>query len=529
MDLSLTVKDTNQASERLEQYAKMTQMRVCRSYEDLAQVYPDKAMHELVMPEMLGWCLLHRQVLVLCDGRILTADPSSQQVQNCRITMLNKGLAPGALWPASSEFIAILIHQSSHLVDVEQVAHSSQQDRLRHLVQTALSMEASDIHIEVRSHVARLRLRIHGELFLHGEWLPKLARQIIAVAFNKETDQASTHFNPLIPQSASMPLVLLGRKLRLRLASLPANDGFDVVMRILAVADEHSFTLSGLGYTADQVAMLERATKMPYGTVIIAGPTGSGKTTTLASCMSLISSHRKVYTIEDPVEKKIEGATQIPVNTAHEDRGFASMARTVLRMDPDVLVLGEMRDEQTAEVMMRAAMTGHLVFSTVHTQSVVDIVPRLEDLGVSRQLLASPHLLLCLVCQRLVPTLCEACSRPIEQAPEFASSVPSWQEALGEIDSLRVRGFDQTCSQCQGTGIGGRTVVAEMVWLDHDSQKFIQNGQWFAWQQHLARSGGLNYEHHMHDLIRSGHVDPCDAEKIMGPLVSLEKTHKKVL
>src|SRR5206468_3761180 len=134
-----------------------------------------------------------------------------------------------------------------------------------------------------------------------------------------------------------------------------------------------------------------------YGAIIMSGPTGSGKTTTLASCMRLVANQRKVFTVEDPVEKLVPNATQVPINTDHYDRGFANMKRTVLRMDPDVIVLGEIRDEDTAHIMARAAITGHLVFSTVHTNTATDIITRLVDLGISRALLASPNLLVCLM------------------------------------------------------------------------------------------------------------------------------------
>ena len=133
--------------------------------------------------------------------------------------------------------------------------------------------------------------------------------------------------------------------------------------------------------------MMAKITNLPSGAVILAGPTGSGKTTTLASCMQMVQAGRKIYTIEDPIEKLASTATQVPIHTEHFDRGFANMGRSVLRMDPDVMVLGEIRDDDTAKVMVRAALTGHLVFSTLHTNTVVGIVPRLLDMGLSAHLI----------------------------------------------------------------------------------------------------------------------------------------------
>src|SRR5690606_24495539 len=194
--------------------------------------------------------------------------------------------------------------------------------------QEAVDADVSDIHIEVRSDVAKIRFRKFGELYLHAEWFPRIGREIAAVAFNKETDHATAHFNPLIPQDASMPLSLNHQDVRLRLASMPAHGGFDMVMRILGVGDAAKvISLQDLGYTEEQVYIIKRAVQMPHGAVLLSGPTGSGKTTTLASCMQMVKDTRKVYTIEDPVEKVVPTVTQVPVNTDKNDRSFASFGR----------------------------------------------------------------------------------------------------------------------------------------------------------------------------------------------------------
>ncbi len=155
-----------------------------------------------------------------------------------------------------------------------------------------------------------------------------------------------------------------------------------MVMRILASGEGRTKTLEELGYTQTQVDIIKMALKLPFGAIIVAGPTGSGKTTTLAACMEMVEDTAKLYSIEDPVEKVVEAATQVPVNTDKEDRGFASMGRAALRMDPDVIILGEMRDEDTAHVMVRASITGHLVLTTVHTNRATAIITRLVDMGV---------------------------------------------------------------------------------------------------------------------------------------------------
>lgn len=502
-----------QENDLLEQYATAANRKILTNQSDL-----DPKDH--AMPEMLAWCREQKKIVVLQSGTILTSSPSSRLVQNCKIVMLNKGLIPGEMYPTSSLLIRMLLENAEEetIDNTNQAASvSSQQQRLRLLVKEAISLEASDIHIEVRKEIARIRFRKHGELFLHAEWLPKLGREIAAVAFNKETDHAITHFNPLIPQNASMPLQIDKQEVRLRLASLPAHEGFDVTLRILTPHDKKVEKLETLGYLPNQIKMIQKAISMPHGAVIMSGPTGSGKTTTLASCMQLINNERKVFTIEDPVEKIVPNVTQVPVNTEHYDRSFASMARTVLRMDPDVIVLGEMRDEDTASIMIRAAITGHLVFSTVHTNTATDIITRLNDLGVPLALLASPNLLVCLICQRLAPLLCQDCAVPITHSNVHQLRLRRWQELFGD-DFIKLKTRGKNCRTCHGLGIRGRTAVAEIIWVDELGRQYIQKGDTLSWQQYLKSNGWMTYREQLLQLIKLGECDPLDAEHIIGEL-----------
>lgn len=502
-----------QETQRLTDYAQAAKSQILTSQSDLDA-------GDAALPELLAWCRRQKTCVVLRSGKILSSQPSSRAVQNCRIVMQERGITPKAVYPATQALIQFLLEnavESTAGVTTIEVSVSEQQQRLRLLVKAALDIEASDIHIEVRSHVARIRMRKHGELFLHAEWLPKLAREVVSVAFNKETDHTSSHFNPLIPMSASMLLEIDKIAVRLRIASLPAHDGYDVVLRILTTRDEKIQTLRQLGYFPDQIAMLEKAIALPYGSVILSGPTGSGKTTTLASCMQLVDMRRKVFTIEDPVEKLVAHTTQVPVNTEHYDRDFASMARTVLRMDPDVIVLGEMRDEETASVMLRAAITGHLVFSTVHTNSAPGIITRLVDLGLPTARLATPDVLTCLICQRLVPTLCKHCCISVNDSQRHRKNSPRWEAIFGE-EARFVRARGLRCDECRNLGIQGRTVVAEMIWIDEWGRRYIQSNNIYGWQQYLAQNGWQSYADRLMSLVLSGRVDPLDAEKIIGPL-----------
>src|SRR5690242_15091950 len=347
--------ETKEQMALLEQYAAATYTKIITSQADLDT--KDK-----VMDEMLGWCKEQGNIVILKSGTILSSDPTSRTVQNCKSLMLSKGIHPGQVFPATKAFVGLLLASGVEIEDNKKqkgettVTFSDQQRHLRDLVYEAVLQGVSDIHIQVRTTYTKIRMRQHGELRLYAEWSEKLGREIASVAFNKETDHATSHFNPLIPQDASMPLKVHGKEIRLRLASLPAHGGFDMVMRILETGEERLKSLEELGYTKNQVEIIRMAMKLPFGAIIVAGPTGSGKTTTLASCMEMVEPVQKLYSIEDPVEKLVEQATQVPVNIEKEDRSFASMGRASLRMDPDVIMLGEMRDEDTAHVMVRASI-----------------------------------------------------------------------------------------------------------------------------------------------------------------------------
>lgn len=303
--------------------------------------------------------------------------------------------------------------------------------------------------------------------------------------------------------------------MRLRISSMPAHGGFDVVMRLLDTVEERVATLEELGYNKSQIYILKKAINTPHGAVIISGPTGSGKTTTLASCMSMVDSSRKVYTIENPVEKVIDTITQVPVNSEQYDRTFASMGIASLRMDPNIVVLGEMRDSDTANVMIRASLTGHLVFSTLHTNSAVGIVTRLVEMGISQLLLADPNMLICLICQRLAPVLCDSCAKSILESPEHTECLKRWKTALGgDISKVRIRG--KFCHACKGLGVKGRTVVAEIVWIDEAGRDFIRKCDATNWEKYLHANGWKSYRDQVIDLVKQGITDPLDAEKMIG-------------
>lgn len=495
---------------RLTQYANATGTSVVTSTANLD-------IKDTILADMHHWCKSQGNVAVLNSGIILSSNPASRDIQNIKTALLNKGIRPGRVYPATQDLISLLLANSiGDSEDIGEQEISDRQQYLRNLVSEAIIRNASDIHIQVRKDKTTIRMRSHGTLSTYAEWTQKLGREIAAVAFNKETDHATSHFNPLVPQDASMPLEINGRAVRLRLASVPAHGGFDMVFRILTTGHENLLKLSELGYTERQVSLIADAVKYPHGAIIVAGPTGSGKTTTLASCMEMIDPIRKLYSIEDPVEKVVEKATQVPVNTDKTDRSFASMGRAALRMDPDVIILGEMRDEDTASVMVRASITGHLVLTTVHTNSATGIITRLMDLGVSLNLLSDASVLRLLMFQRLIAKICPHCAIPLTESQKHIPHLSSWQTVFPAMSDMRAKG--PGCAKCDNTGIQGRTVIAEVVWIDDKGREFIQQGDTLGWELYLKEQGFESYQTHAIRLAESGACDPLDVEAVVGKL-----------
>lgn len=501
----------------LEQYATATKTKVLTSSYDLDT--KDK-----VMDEMLMWCKEQNNIVVLKSATIISSDPTSRAVQNCKSLLLSKGIHPGQVYAGTPALISLLL-ASGEEEDINKrqkgettISFSDQQRHLRDLVYEAVLQNVSDIHIQVRQTYTKIRMRQHGELRVYAEWSERLGREIASVAFNKETDHATSHFNPMVPQDASMPLKIHGQDIRLRLASVPAHGGFDMVMRILATGEERSKTLEELGYTPQQIEIIKMAMKLPFGAIIVAGPTGSGKTTTLASCMEMVEGAQKLYSIEDPVEKVVEAATQVPVNTEKEDRSFASMGRAALRMDPDVIILGEMRDEDTAHVMVRASITGHLVLTTLHTNRATAIVTRLVDMGISPVLLSDSSVLRCLMCQRLIAKVCPQCAIPLRTSPKHQPYLADWEAVLGSdiLDRAKARG--NGCAKCNRSGVGGRMVVAEVIWVDEEGRQYIQKCDTLNWEKYLKANGWMDFRDRAIELIQQGICDPFDAEKVVGPI-----------
>ena len=333
------------------------------------------------------------------------------------------------------------------------------------MIVEAFRLGASDIHLEPLAARFRMRYRIDG--VCHEQKGPPRRLQAAVISRLKimsEMDIAEKR----IPQDGRIQANVGGKTIDLRVNCLPTTHGESIVMRLLD-KEGLKLGLGQLGFLADDQRTFEDLIQLPDGILLVTGPTGSGKTTTLYSCLNYINKpDRKIITVEDPVEYLLEGINQVQVHTA-VDLTFANALRAMLRQAPNVVMLGEIRDFETATIAINASLTGHLVFSTLHTNDAPSAVTRLTDIGVKPFLIASATR--CLMAQRLVRKICPKCEAPAEP-------VESELLALG-LDPKNIKDPDfkagAGCDKCNGTGHKGRFGLFEVFVIDDESRKMIVN------------------------------------------------------
>jgi type IV pilus assembly protein PilB len=336
------------------------------------------------------------------------------------------------------------------------------------LLNSAVKDRATDIHISPDSSVTHVFYRIDGVL-QHFYSLPhQLHTQIIArikILSNLDISEQRK------PQDGAFSYEFLNEMFDLRVSTLPTNHGENIVMRLLG-KNTALFSLKHLGLTEKNSAKIEKYFTKPYGIVLIVGPTGSGKTTTLYSALRKIDSLKKnVLTIEDPIEYKFSFIKQTQLN---EKAGynFQSAIRAFMRQDPDVMLVGEIRDTETAELAVRASITGHLVLSTLHTNDAVGTIPRLSDLGIQPYLIGSG--LIAVIAQRLIRKLCNSCKKEKVYTPQELQNMGIPQRVLQLFPQYTL--FEPTgCLHCRQTGYNGRLAIVEILEVDEDIETMITN------------------------------------------------------
>jgi type IV pilus assembly protein PilB len=354
----------------------------------------------------------------------------------------------------------------------------------------ALERRASDIHIETRDSEVAIKYRIDGVLHYA---MPPIAKDwhstiISRIKVMSELDIAERR----VPQDGRFRVRYKNRLIDFRVSIMPTIHGEDAVLRVLdkeSMSEKFAkLSLEVVGFSDSDLVRFSRFIKEPYGMVLVTGPTGSGKTTTLYAALSEIKNDEdKIITIEDPVEYQIKGITQIPVN---EKKGltFARGLRSILRHDPDKVMVGEIRDQETAQIAINAALTGHLVFTTVHANNVLDVLGRFLNMGVEAYNFVSA--LNCILAQRLVRVICPHCKKRVRYSDSYLGEESGLDPAnWREVPMYEGNG----CFECGGTGFRGRTAIHELLDLSERVRQMILDRRPAAEIKRVAREEGMTF------------------------------------
>ncbi len=365
----------------------------------------------------------------------------------------------------------------------------------------ALERRASDIHIETRDQEVAIKYRIDGVLHyamppISKDWHSTIISRIKVMS---ELDIAERR----TPQDGRFRVRYKGRLIDFRVSIMPTIHGEDAVLRVLdkeSMSEKFAkLSLDVVGFSDSDLVKFRRYIKEPYGMVLVTGPTGSGKTTTLYAGVSEIKNDEdKIITIEDPVEYQIKGITQIPVN---EKKGltFARGLRSILRHDPDKIMVGEIRDQETAQIAINAALTGHLVFTTVHANNVLDVLGRFLNMGVEPYNFVSA--LNCILAQRLVRVICVYCKAPVQYPDSYLVESGLNPEEWRNVTLYEGPG----CFECGGTGFRGRTAIHELLDLSEHIREMILDKRPASEIKRAARDEGMTFlRDHAIDKAREG-------------------------
>ncbi len=366
---------------------------------------------------------------------------------------------------------------------------------------TALQRRASDIHVETHDDSVGIKFRIDGVL---TQAMPPIGREhhstiISRIKVMSELDISERR----VPQDGRFRVKYNGRAIDFRVSIMPSIHGEDAVLRVLdkeSMSEKfRTLVLDVVGFDEEDLRKFRRYIKEPYGMVLVTGPTGSGKTTTLYAAVNEIKTDEdKIITIEDPVEYQIRGITQIPVN---EKKGltFARGLRSILRHDPDKIMVVEIRDTETAQIAIQSALTGHLVFTTVHANNVVDVIGRFLNMGVEPYNFVSA--LNCILAQRLVRVICDCCRTTVHYSPEELEA-----SGLDPAQWLQVPFYEgQGCIECAGTGFRGRTAIHELLDLSDRIREMILAKKPTSEIRRAAREEGMRFlRESALDKVRTG-------------------------
>lgn len=398
--------------------------------------------------------------------------------------------------------------------------NSVRQEQVLRYIRAAVAAGASDLHFVISPEMWRLRQRVHGVLETLVERPAADGQALVATIYQSMCDVAETTYKPNQPQDGRLKESFLASAglFGARIATRPTDRGTLMVLRLLHNQGTRHRSLSELGYSETHAKMIRTMTRRKTGINIFSGETGSGKSTSLEVLLGMLlrnfDNKLHVLTLEDPPEYRIPGANQTPVI----DGDWPAGIRNMMRLDPNVIMIGEMRDYESAQAAFRAAMTGHGVWTTLHANDAIAILQRLTDIGVDPGLMTDPSIVTGLINQNLARTLCPHCKQPWTFArpkrdPELVERV----EQRCDITGIHVRG--PGCDRCRNTGVSGRTVIAEVAVPTRGlMDAYRTGGKVEAKDYWVKRMGGITKAMHLVDRINHGSVDPELGEEDAGPI-----------
>jgi type II secretory ATPase GspE/PulE/Tfp pilus assembly ATPase PilB-like protein len=445
------------------------------------------------------------EISLLLGKRIVTKVSTLKQISDI---LKKTEQSKRVLEEASEGFTLDVIHEDEsgdETISIDKLTASGDTSPIIRLVDTtiftALQRRASDIHIETRDDSVSIKFRIDGVL---TQAMPPIGKEhhstiISRVKVMSELDISERR----VPQDGRFRVKYNGRAIDFRVSIMPSIHGEDAVLRVLdkeSMSEKfRTLTLDVVGFGDEDLRKFRHYIAEPYGMVLVTGPTGSGKTTTLYAAINEIKTDEdKLITIEDPVEYQLRGITQIPVN---EKKGltFARGLRSILRHDPDKIMVGEIRDMETAQIAINAALTGHLVFTTVHANNVVDVLGRFLNMGVEPYNFVSA--LNCILAQRLVRVICNSCRTAVHYAPDVLEASGLDPQQWGAVTFYEGPG----CIECAGTGYRGRTAIHELLDLTDRIREMILARKPTSEIRRAAREEGMRFlRESALDRVRAG-------------------------
>lgn len=503
------VRVTVQAEHRVEGRGVEEQAPVCTRHLDLLlslqQGWPDTAAMVLLQTgQLLVTETVWRQYSYAIQNVLQVAGPEYRN--QLEVQLAEPEAIRTLLTEADAEQRDVL-HESA----AASPGLSMAQQALLDIVTDALEHQASDIHLRMTGDHADIAYRIDGLLYRQGQRNRRLLTEAVAAALNTQSDDFRDLFDERQVAGASITLPLppthywAGHQLRVRTQKSPCRGGFAVTLRLQRTEQQGVMSLAELGFGAGRVQELQTLMAQASGLILLSGPTGQGKTTTLAALNQLVPAGRKVVSLEDPIEIVQPRIEQKFVATDADPAAFAQMIRTVLREDPDLVEVSEIRDLPTAAAGISAALTGHLVLSTIHANDAVGIVARLLDLGVTPAQLSQPGLLQGLLAQRLLPRLCPHCREPMMH--------PQWGSGYQQCSS--------GCEHCAQRGVRGRLVVSELLQPDARACQYIRERNFQAWYERLEHDGWQSMARLSLPLVRAGEVALSQAVELVPGMVEI--------